>query len=306
MDLLKIIMTLSRALAAASAAVLLLVAAPALAQMDPASFREHPVVKHYPGALIDSHDEKAFDAVDMVVGYVATPTARITRQEVEGRVYKTFYIHQGDVSALQVMRNYETALRTAGFTTVVTGRVASLPSMEYARDGALFGAFKMMQGDQAAMYVNILIDPNVGEPVSRVVIVEPERMQQVYAVDASSLYAGLNAEGRVAVYGINFETARSAVTPDSETVLTQVRQLLQSHPDLRLKIEGHTDNVGAAAANRTLSQQRAEAVRAWLVRNGIAESRLTIEGLGDTRPVAANDTEDGRSRNRRVELVRAF
>jgi outer membrane protein OmpA-like peptidoglycan-associated protein len=129
-------------------------------------------------------------------------------------------------------------------------------------------------------------------------------MQQVYAVDASSLYAGLSADGRVAVYGINFETARSTVTPDSEAVLAQVRQLLDAHPDLRLKIEGHTDNVGAVAANRTLSQQRAEAVRAWLVGKGIAEARLTAEGLGDTRPVAANDTDDGRAKNRRVELAR--
>ncbi|MNE07503.1 Outer membrane porin F precursor [compost metagenome] len=297
-------MTNRRFLAAAAAGALLLAAGPALAQMDPASFREHPVVKHYPGALIDSHDEKEFDAVDTVVGYTATPQARITREEVEGRVYKTFYIHQGGVSALQVMRNYETALATAGFTTVVTGKVASLPSMEDARDGALFGAFKMMKDGRPAMYVNILIDPNVGEPVSRVVIVEPEQMQQVYAVDASSLYAGLSAEGRVAVYGINFETAHSAVMPDSEAVLTQVRQLLETHPDLRLKIEGHTDNVGAAAANRTLSQQRAEAVRAWLVSKGIAEARLTAEGLGDSRPVAANDTDDGRAKNRRVELAR--
>lgn len=282
----------------------LLAAAPALAQIDPSEFKEHPVVKHYPGALIDSHEEKAFDAVDMVVGYTATPRPNVSRKEVEGRVYKTFYIHQGDVSALQVMRNYEAALKAGGFTTVVTGKVAALPSMEDARDGSLFGAFTLMQGGQPALYVNILIDPNVGEPVSRVVIVEPQPMQQVYAVDVSSLYASLTAEGRVAVYGINFETNRSAIAPESETVLAQVRDLLGAHPELKLRIEGHTDNVGAPAANRTLSEQRAAAVKAWLVRNGVDGARLTAEGLGDTRPTAPNDTDDGRARNRRVELVR--
>jgi OOP family OmpA-OmpF porin len=282
----------------------LLAAGPAAAQVNPGEFKEHPVVKHYPGALIDSHEEKEFDAVDVVVGYTATPKPKITRREVEGRVYKTFYVHQGNASALQVMRNYETALKTAGFTTVVTGKVASLPSMEDARDGALFAAFTMMKTGQPALYVNILIDPNVGEPVSRVVIVEPEQMQQVYAIDASSLYAGLSADGRVAVYGINFDTAKSTISADSEAVLTQVRELLSAHPELKLKIEGHTDDVGASAANRTLSQQRAAAVKAWLVRNGVAEARLSAEGLGDSRPASLNDTDEGRAKNRRVELVR--
>lgn len=298
-------MHIPRLLATAAAGVLLLAAGPALAQMDPSEFKEHPVVKHYPGALIDSHDEKEFDAVDMVVGYAASPKPRITRKDVEGRVYKTFYIHQGGVSALQVMRNYETALGTAGFTTLVSGKVAALPLMEDARDGSLFGAFAMTNDGQPVMYVNILIDPNVGEPVSRVVIVEPQQMRQVYKVDASKLYAGLAAEGRIAVYGINFDSAKSAVSADSEPVLTQVREMLAAHPELKIKIEGHTDNVGGQAANLVLSQQRAAAVKAWLVRNGVADNRLTSEGLGDSRPVAPNDTDDGRRKNRRVELVRA-
>jgi outer membrane protein OmpA-like peptidoglycan-associated protein len=290
---------------AAVSALTFLVAGPALAQMDPGSFKEHPVVKHYPGALIDSHDEKEFDATDLVVGYSAAPKPKIVRKEVEGRVYKTFYIHQGGVSALQVMRNYERALRTAGFTTVVTGKVASLPAMETARDGALFGAFMMQSNGQPALYVNILIDPNVGEPVSRVVVVEPEQMKQVYAVDASKLYASLAADGRIAVYGITFDSAKAAVSADSEPVLVQVRDMLTAHPELKLKIEGHTDNVGGSAANLVLSQQRAAAVKTWLVKAGISQDRLSTSGHGDSQPVAANDTEDGRGKNRRVELVRA-
>jgi outer membrane protein OmpA-like peptidoglycan-associated protein len=291
--------------AAAPVLALLLVAAPAHAQMDPASFKEHPVVKHYPSALIDSHDEKEFDATDLVVGYSAAPKPAIVRKDVEGRVYKTFYIHQGGVSALQVMRNYETALKAEGFKVVVSGKVAALPSMESARDGALFGAFVLEQDGQPAIYVNILIDPNVGEPVSRVVVVEPELMKQVYKVDASKLYAGLSAEGRIAVYGINFDSAKSSINGDSEPVLTQVREMLAAHPELKIKIEGHTDNVGGQAANLTLSQQRAAAVKAWLVKAGIAEDRLSTSGHGDSRPLAPNETDEGRGKNRRVELVRA-
>lgn len=298
-------MTFRRLFAATAAGALLFAAGPALAQMDPSEVREHPVVRHYPGALIDSFQEKEFDSVNLVVGYAATPKPKVTRKDVEGHFYKYFYIHKGNVSALQVIRNFETALKTAGFTTVVVGKVASLPSMDDARDGSYFGAFQMLKNGQPALYVNIVIDPNVGEPVSAVTIVEPQQMEQVYAVDASSLYAGLNADGRVAVYGINFETNKAAIGADSEAVLTQVRELLGAHPELKLKIEGHTDNVGGAATNLTLSQQRAAAVKAWLVRNGIDGMRLTTEGLGDSRPVGGNDTDQGRAKNRRVELVRA-
>lgn len=293
-----------RMLVAPLAALVLSSTGPALAQMDPGSFKEHPVVKHYPGALIDSHDEKAFDATDLVVGYRAGPKPTVVRKEVEGRVYKTFYVHQGGVSALQVMRNYETALKAAGFSVVMSGKVAALPAMESARDGALFGAFTLERGGQPALYVNILIDPNVGEPVSRVVVVEPEPMKQVYAVDASQLYAGLAGDGRIDVYGITFDTAKAAISPESEPVLGQVREMLAAHPDLRLKIEGHTDNVGGSAANVVLSRDRATAVKAWLVKVGIAQERLTTSGLGDSQPVAPNDTEEGRAKNRRVVLVR--
>jgi len=294
-----------RFLTAPACAIGVLLAGPAYAQLDPSEVREHPVVRHYPGASIDSFEEKEFDALDMVVAYSATPKPKLTRRDVEGRVYKYTYIHVDNASALQVIRNFETALKTAGFSTVIVGKVAALPAMPAAREGSYFGAFQLTSNGAPALYVNILIDPNAGEPVSRVTIVEPEKMAQVYAVDASSLYAGLQAQGRVSVYGINFETNGAVVGADSEAVLSQVREMLGAHPDLKLKIEGHTDNVGAAAANRLLSQQRAAAVKAWLVGQGVGEGRLAVEGFGDSRPVAPNDSDEGRAKNRRVELVRA-
>lgn len=291
--------------AAACAAAILVVTGQAMAQVDASEVREHPTVRHYPGAVIDSHEEKEFDATDLVVGYTPGPRPVIVRKEVEGRVHKTFYIHKGGVSALQIMRNFETALASEGFTVVVTGKVAALPSMESTREGALFGAFTLERDGRAALHVNILIEPNAGEPVSRVVIVEPEQMKQVYAVDASKLYAGLATDGRIAVYGINFDSAKSTVGAGSEAVLHQVKDMLSAHPELKLKIEGHTDNVGGSEANLVLSQQRAAAVKAWLVRAGIAEDRLSTAGYGDGRPVVGNDTDEGRTRNRRVELVKA-
>jgi len=83
-----------------------------------------------------------------------------------------------------------------------------------------------------------------------------------------------------------------------------VLALLQGQPDWKLRIEGHTDSTGTREGNQALSQQRAAAVVAWLVKNGVAVSRLAAVGLGDTKPVADNKTEEGRARNRRVELAK--
>ena len=87
-------------------------------------------------------------------------------------------------------------------------------------------------------------------------------------------------------------------------MLAQVAALLNDEPDWKMKIEGHTDSTGTKPANQALSQQRAAAVVAWLVKDGIAASRLTAVGMGDAQPLADNSTEDGRARNRRVELVK--
>jgi len=93
--------------------------------------------------------------------------------------------------------------------------------------------------------------------------------------------------------------------PGSETVLSQIAKVLQENPKLELIIEGHTDNVGGAQFNLELSRKRAEAVKRWLVdKVGISEVRLTTVGYGLSRPIADNSTEEGRAKNRRVELVR--
>lgn len=285
-------------------ALVLALAAPGLshAQLTPDEYREHPVVKLYPGAAVDRYEDKAFDAVEIATDYAG---AKLTTATVEGRVIRYTFLHAEGVSALEVIRNFEAALAKEGFRTLTVASVSKLPQFQGAYlDRTVFGGFRLDRGGAPALYVNVFADPNGGEPTSDVIIVEPAAMKQVYAVDASSLRASLAASGRVAVYGVNFDTAKTIIGRDSAGVLGQVRDLLAADPALKLKIEGHTDNVGKPAANRSLSDGRAQAVKAWLEANGVAQGRLTTEGLGDTRPVAANDTEDGRAKNRRVELVR--
>jgi outer membrane protein OmpA-like peptidoglycan-associated protein len=119
------------------------------------------------------------------------------------------------------------------------------------------------------------------------------------------LYDALEANGRWATQGILFETGKSDLKPESRPVLKEIAATLKDHPDLKILIEGHTDNVGSAATNLTLSDARAAAVRAALVSEfGIAGERLTTKGLGDTKPAVPNSTPAGRAQNRRVELVK--
>ncbi|WP_262923050.1 OmpA family protein [Hymenobacter cellulosilyticus] len=103
---------------------------------------------------------------------------------------------------------------------------------------------------------------------------------------------------------VNFDTDKASIKPESEAAVAEVVKLLQQNPALRLSVEGHTDNTGAAAHNRQLSEARAQAVVAALTSQQIASSRLRAAGFGPDKPIADNGTEAGKAQNRRVELVK--
>lgn len=118
------------------------------------------------------------------------------------------------------------------------------------------------------------------------------------------LYDALEADGRVATRGILFDTGSDRLRPESTPTLRQIVDMLKEHGDLAITIEGHTDDVGQAAANQALSEKRAAAVKAYLVSQGIEASRLESQGFGQTKPAVPNTTAEGRQQNRRVELVK--
>ncbi len=125
------------------------------------------------------------------------------------------------------------------------------------------------------------------------------------AAGGKKLYEALAARGRVATHGILFATGSAEIRGESTPTLQEIGAMLQAHPELKLLIEGHTDNTGSAEANQGLSEQRAAAVKAYLVKAfGIDPARLAAKGFGASKPVASNDTPEGRQQNRRVELVR--
>lgn len=125
------------------------------------------------------------------------------------------------------------------------------------------------------------------------------------AAGGTQLYDRLMADGRVSTQGIYFDSGSDTIRPESTGTLTQIGRMLEQNPDLRIRIEGHTDNVGEAEANQTLSERRAHSVMSYLVdTHGVDANRLEAVGRGDADPVSSNDTEAGRQNNRRVELVR--
>lgn len=130
------------------------------------------------------------------------------------------------------------------------------------------------------------------------------REQKMETISASEISKGLDANGKVAIYGILFDTNKADIKPESKPSLEQIGALLKSQPALKLHVVGHTDNVGQLAANLDLSRRRADAVAAALNRDwGIARDRLTANGVASLAPVASNRDDAGRAKNRRVELV---
>ncbi len=123
-------------------------------------------------------------------------------------------------------------------------------------------------------------------------------------VDAPSMAEALEKYGKAPLYGITFLPGRADIAPESVIMLREVYAMLEDNPGWRVRIEGHTDSTGTKAANMALSIKRAQAVVDYLVNRGTKRARLEAAGLGDTDPVADNSTEAGRTRNRRIQLVK--
>ena len=154
-------------------------------------------------------------------------------------------------------------------------------------------------------YVSVVVEKDKYEGGTWLTIVEVKPMggSQV-TVNAQAMANDITATGHVALYGIYFDTGKAIVKPESKTSLDEIAKLMGAQPPLRLHVVGHTDNVGSIASNMTLSKQRADAVVSALVNDyRIAPARLVGNGVGPLAPVASNLSEEGRAKNRRVELV---
>ncbi|MBI5586165.1 MAG: DUF4892 domain-containing protein [Deltaproteobacteria bacterium] len=307
---------------------------------DVSGSRDHPLISRYAGSTILGYDIRDFDAYPLLLGrQLSDPKtsapAVAKRQTLEGKVTRILYASPEGRSTLEVLSNYQQSLTKAGFETLFTcaqqscgerfnavlynldrrlknsGQISEY-ALEFPKDQR-FQAAKASrpEGDlYVSLYVAVCGINNFKEtfnhPVTLLEIVETKPLETgKVTVSADSLAKDLQAAGHVAVYGIYFDTDKAEIKTGSEPTLKEMDRLLQAQPGLKVYIVGHTDNQGVLAYNLELSQRRAEAVAQTLAqRFGIDGRRLVAKGVGPLAPLAPNDQEAGRAKNRRVELVK--
>jgi OmpA-OmpF porin, OOP family len=261
--------------------------------------KDHPAVKRYPGSTIVAYDEKEFETM---VFPVTEPAENFPGKvkNPEGKYYRAEYQLPAKASCTQVLRNFENAFKAAGLT-VHTGK-ENPEGFDQSAAGWVSAEGKV-KGKGGTVYLTQGCNNDPGVHTGVLMVIEEQAMAQKVEIDAGAMAAEIESSGHIALYGINFATGKAEIAPESAKVLAEIAQLLGSKPEWKLRVEGHTDNVGKPAANMKLSKDRAAAVKDYLVKkHAIAAARLTAEGYGDSKPVAPNTTDDGKAKNRRVEL----
>jgi outer membrane protein OmpA-like peptidoglycan-associated protein len=276
-----------------AAAAILLSAHVASAGDDVKGSKDHPLLTRYPQSYITDY-EKNFNSVTFKVG--KTPDGKVEEKAIEGQatVIKYFYNSPDDQpSPLQIIRNYQNAVKS------IKGELL----FERAPQ-EMDGGETTLKANANGKDIYIKVEPDIWSAPTqsyRLTVVEVEAMVQV--IGANAMLDALNKDGFIALY-INFDTGKSDLKADGEATVKEIVALLKGAPGLKISIEGHTDNVGTPASNQKLSEARAKSVMDAVVKSGIAANRVSAKGLGQTAPIADNRSDDGKAKNRRVELVK--
>lgn len=313
----------------------IIIVAPAAAQPRPggADGADHPLVGRYDGAVQRlrqqrDHAEMRFVTAPVLAADRAQGGPRANERNstgVAGRVTRLRYEGPDGRSPLELLRNWQERMERGGFRTVFTCQARAcggtgadlwfavteaLPinaNMPSTWDGQAFATLRL-ERPQGDVWVSILsVTGNAGRPVTLIDVLEVAAMQtdRIVFVDAAAMERSIASTGRVALYGIRFDTDRAEPRAESRPTIEEIAKYLRANPNVSVVVTGHTDSQGAFEHNIDLSRRRAAAIVAALVRDhGIAASRLTPFGAGMAAPVAANETEQGRAQNRRVEIVR--
>lgn len=259
------------------------VATTLLAQQDVKGSSDHPLFPNrMPGYSLSNYQQQGFASYR----FRTRPP-----QDIEGKYTRIYYYlldrtqHPG---GLAIRRNYENAIKAVGGQIIHSDDRVSV--MKVMRNGVEVWA--ELEAPTHANYAGRYYFLH---------IVEREPMQQVITADAMA--AAIDKDGFIAL-DIHFATGKADILPESNPAVGEIAALLKKRPSLRVGVEGHTDNTGTAVANKTLSDARAKSVVAALIAAGIAANRLEPVGYGQERPIADNRLEEGRAKNRRVEIVK--
>ena len=267
------------------------------------------------------------------------PLGRDKKEALEGKIHSYFYTAPAGRSELEVFRNFQQALSASRFTTLHVcdepKQCQDLRLEAYASDwtrkpGTFGGGYSPMSAmDSNASYPPRFLVAQMERPQGKVTVVltvkppsstqrdakagAPYFLQVIESgamqtgnvtVNADALAKGMDADGKVALYGVYFDTGKAELKPESKPQLAEMAKLLASKNGLKVFVVGHTDNQGALETNLALSQHRAEAVAAALAKDyKIDPKRLLARGSANYSPVASNHAEPGRALNRRVEMV---
>jgi outer membrane protein OmpA-like peptidoglycan-associated protein len=299
--------------------------------------QDHPLLTRFESARLVGYDVKAFDEVTLPAGKIIDKDGKRqfeTSVTVEGKFTRIAYNYPKDRSALEVMRNYQAALEKAGVKPVfscvkeacgdgfgdkiwdrmgngfVQGGERAYQPFIYGREGSRYLLSQGVRSDGSQVYVALYVvqpvqDKNGGVYLE---IAEPKTMESgkvAARLEAEEMARGIASEGKVAIYGVYFDTDKADIKPESKAALDEMAKLLQKDPELKVYIVGHTDSQGTLARNLALSQKRAEAVaQELLTEYKIDAGRLSAKGVASFAPVSSNGDEAGRVKNRRVELVK--
>lgn len=255
----------------------------AAADQDAKGSRDHPLLSRMPDYHIYRYRDMDFERYN----FIDKDGKHIS---VEGHRYIiNYYPNKGAATPgdLKIIRNIQNALIKIGGKVLHESRGRSTI---------------MVQKGGKETWVEV--KTNSGKYYD-LTIIEKEAMKQEVAANAEAMGNDMNTTGHVSVYGIYFDTGRSEIKPESDAAISEIAKLLNADGTLAIYVVGHTDNAGSFDSNMKLSRERADAVAKTLAgKYGIAATRLKSHGAASLSPVTSNDTEDGRAKNRRVELVK--
>jgi OOP family OmpA-OmpF porin len=294
-------------------------------------------IRRYEGSEIIGYHAPRFDEFVLPLGPpvdISAPTYAKSLN-VSGQISRCTYMAPMGRSPAEVFHNYETEFQRLDLETLyeknagehgwfgptldkiaVDDGIKQILAYNEADEHVIVGKSKDAQPTYYYVFVTSYRDGvkpdrlesvlKPGRVLMELVVIAPQQMEQkMVLVSAAEMSRSLADTGHIALYGVYFDTDQDAVRADSQKTLQEIAQLLKSQPALRLHIVGHTDNQGTDAHNLDLSRRRAASVvRDLSGKYGIAGTRLDSFGAGWYAPVASNDSEDGRAKNRRVELVR--
>ena len=259
-----------------------------------AEVKEHPLIRPFPGSTLDPNGSYE-DFSEFTFRITDVKTGKEGKKTVQGKFWTLTYrlrdatgrFNDKSHSILEYRENYKQAALEKG------------GSVLYEKEGYL--TFTLPGDDGGTTWCEVHIW-NFSQQDLR--IIEEKGFAKSLTFGPAEMKAALDTDGRVSLYGILFDVDKATLKPESEKQLQHVVILMKDYPDLKLQVQGHTDDQGADDYNLKLSQKRAETVAAYLGLFGIDPGRLAPKGFGETRPVAPNTTEEGRAKNRRVELVK--